>query len=46
MYFSLTMGNVVDTRREAIKQIFRSAFHYHTLDLSWRKYDPLIWGEL
>jgi hypothetical protein len=37
MYQSLTMGNIVETRREVIAQIFESLLKYRTLDLKWQK---------
>lgn len=36
MYMSLTMGNIVDTKREVIMQIFESLFKYHTIDIIWK----------
>lgn len=37
MYMSLTMGNLVFTRREILKQVFESLFKYKTIDLRWKK---------
>jgi hypothetical protein len=36
-YKSLTMGNIVDTKKEVIKQVFESLFHFRTIDLKWEK---------
>ena len=36
-YLSLTMGNIVDTKREVFKQIVESLICYRTLDIRWRK---------
>lgn len=38
MYISLTMGNVVDTKLELIRQVFESYFCFHTLDFRWKRY--------
>lgn len=35
-YQSLTMGNLLPTFPEVIKQIFESLFKYRTLDLKWK----------
>lgn len=37
MWMSLTMGNLVFTRREILKQVFESLFKYKTIDLRWKK---------
>ena len=37
MYMSLTMGNIVDTKREIIAQIIESLFKFHTIDIRWEK---------
>ena len=37
MYMSLTMGNIVDTRKEIISQFFESLFRFHTLDIRWKR---------
>lgn len=37
MYMSLTMGNLVSTRWEILKQVFESLFKYKTIDLRWKK---------
>ena len=37
MYMSLTMDNIVDTRKEIISQVFESLFHFHTLDIRWKR---------
>lgn len=34
-YQSLTMGNVVETKREILAQVFESLFRYKTLDIKW-----------
>ena len=34
-YMSLTMGNIVETKREIIAQVFQSLFRYKTLDIKW-----------
>ena len=36
-YQSLTMGNIVETKKEVIKQVFESLFHFKTIDLKWEK---------
>ena len=36
VYMSLTMGNIVGTKMEIIKQIIESLFKFHTLDLKWK----------
>ena len=36
-YQSLTMGNIVETKKEVIKQVFGSLFHFKTIDLKWKK---------
>lgn len=36
-YQSLTMGNIVLTKRELIAQVFESLFRCHTLDLRWKE---------
>lgn len=36
---SLTMGNLVESFYEVIRQIWESLIHYHTLDFKW-KYNP------
>ena len=36
-YQSLTMGNIVETKKEVIKQVFESLFHFKTIDLKWKK---------
>lgn len=35
-YQSLTMGNIVETKKEVIKQVFESLFHFKTIDLKWK----------
>ncbi len=37
MYLSLTMGNIVDTKREIIAQVIESLFKFHTIDIRWEK---------
>jgi hypothetical protein len=37
MYQSLTMGNIVATKREVIAQIFESLFKFHAIDFKWQK---------
>ena len=34
-YMSMTMGNLVATKREVIRQVFESLFRLHTLDIKW-----------
>ena len=36
-YQSLTMGNIVKTKKEVIKQVFGSLFHFKIIDLKWKK---------
>ena len=37
-WMSMTMGNIVSSRREIIKQVFESLFRYHVLDIKWKRY--------
>ena len=37
MYMSLTMGNVLLTKREVLYQVFESLFKYRTIDIRWKK---------
>lgn len=37
-WMSMTMGNIVSSRREIIKQVFESLFKYHTIDIKWKRY--------
>lgn len=37
MYMSLTMGNVLLTKRAVLYQVFESLFKYHTIDIRWKK---------
>lgn len=37
MYMSLTMGNIVDTKREIIAQAIESLFKFHTIDIRWER---------
>ena len=39
MYMSLTMGNIVDSKREVLKQVFDSLFRFKTIDIRWIKYE-------
>lgn len=36
-YRSLTMGNIVETKKDVIKQVFESLFRFKTIDLKWEK---------
>lgn len=36
-YQSLTMGNIVLSKRELIAQVFESLFRCHVLDVRWRE---------
>lgn len=36
-YQSLTMGNIVRTKRELIAQVFESLFRYKTIDVRWKE---------
>lgn len=38
MYQSLTMGNIVDTKREVVAQIIESLFKFKVLDIKWIKF--------
>lgn len=33
---SQTMGNIVETFGEVIKQVFESLIKYHTIDIRWK----------
>ena len=33
---SLTMGNIVETFGDVLKQVWESLTQYHTLDLKWK----------
>ena len=46
MYMSMTIGNIVDTKKELVQQMFESIFKYHIADFRWKKYDETLWGEL
>lgn len=39
MYMSMTMGNLVDTRREVFLQMIESLVRFHTPDFRWRVYN-------
>lgn len=39
-YQSLTMGNIVEGKREVLKQIWESLIYYKTLDIKW-----VVWKE-
>lgn len=43
MYISMTIGNIVDTKWEIIKQVFENLFKFQTLDIYWRKYREWEW---
>lgn len=36
-WYSLTMGNIVDTFGEVVKQIWDSLINHHILDLKWER---------
>lgn len=36
-YQSLTMGNIVGTKKDIIKQVFESLLRFKTVDLKWKK---------
>lgn len=38
-YMSMTMGNIVSTKREIIAQVFESLFKYNTIDVRWK----IVW---
>lgn len=38
MYISMTMGNIVNTRRDVIAQVFESLFRFRTFDLRWKRF--------
>lgn len=40
-WMSMTMGNIVSSRREILKQVFESLFKYHTIDIKWQRYYPV-----
>ena len=33
---SMTMGNIVETFGDVLKQVWESLIKYHTLDLKWK----------
>lgn len=33
---SLTMGNLVETFGDVVRQVWDSLIHYHTIDIKWK----------
>jgi hypothetical protein len=33
---SMTMGNIVETFRDVVRQVWESLVYFHTLDIKWK----------